>query len=151
MSGIWLVVGDTWTLISVTELVIRSDYHDDNQPPLCAEHGVVLPRVHQQDQDQVQGENVWAHWLHLVVGIWQPKQLTDLDFTKFMLKWNVSSYFFICLLIMIDWLRQWIEKIKFRGNARPRPQIRFPIGFMRCSTSQVFRSIVSCLIWPIWP
>ena len=58
MSRIWRVVGDTWTLISVTELVIRSDNHDNNQPPLCVEHGLVLPRVQQQDQDQVPRENV---------------------------------------------------------------------------------------------
>ena len=42
---------------------------DNNQPPLCAEHCFVLPGVQQPDQDQVQGEDKSAHWLHLDVRI----------------------------------------------------------------------------------
>ena len=33
------------------------------------------------------------------------------------------------------------NKQKIRGNARPRPQFRLTIGFMRCCPSQIFRSI----------
>ena len=54
------------------------------------------------------------------------------------IQWDIKEYIYWIYLFNLNYRAMAWKKQIFRGNARPLPQIRLTIGFMRCCPSQVF-------------